>query len=288
MDVASVAAPGVTPPEPATWELWAARVGRGQRDARDNFLAPGDRSGPVDIDFIVWIARCGRHVVVIDTGFDEEAGRRRGRVLDVRPRDAVHALGIDTGDVQHVVLTHLHYDHAGNVSDFPDAQIVVQGAELAYASGSAMRHKTLNHFFEVDDVVAVVRRVFAGTALVPDGDIELAPGLELYLLGGHTRGLQVARINTERGWVVLASDAVHYFENLSERNPFPAIVDVERVLDGYDRIGRLVSSADHIVPGHDPEIFRRYASAIPAGGGEIAALHQAPEPADGDRVAEGR
>lgn len=283
--MASLAAPGVAAPKPAAWELWAARVGRAQRDARDNFLAPGDRSGSAAIDFIVWIARCGRHVVVIDTGFDQEAGRRRGRVLDVRPRDAVQALGIDAGDVQHVVLTHLHYDHAGNVSDFPDAQVVVQGAELAYASGSAMRHKTLNHFFEVDDVVAVVRRVFAGTALVPDGDIELAPGLELYLLGGHTRGLQVVRVNTVRGWVVLASDAVHYFENLSERNPFPAIVDVQQVLDGYDRIVRLSSSDDHIVPGHEPAIFRRYPGV--GGSSEIVALHEAPEPAAGQQIAGG-
>jgi len=266
----------------ATWQLWAARIGRGQRAARDNFLAPGDRSGPVGIDFIVWIARCGDHVAVIDTGFDQAAGRRRGRVLDIRPRDAVRALGIDDGAVRHVVLTHLHYDHAGNIADFPGAEVVVQRAELAYASGPAMRHQALSHFFEVDDVVAVVRRVFAGAVLVPDGDVELAPGLELYLIGGHTRGLQVARIRTERGWVVLASDAIHYFENLTERNPFPAIVDVERALDGYDRIARLASSANHIVPGHDPEIFRRYAGV--GGSAEIVALHQPPEPARGREV----
>jgi glyoxylase-like metal-dependent hydrolase (beta-lactamase superfamily II) len=276
--VASAAAEG------ATWQLWAARVGRGHRAARDNFLTPGNRSGHVGIDFIVWIARCGDHVVLIDTGFGPGAARRRGRVLDVRPRDAVRALGIGDGDVQHIVLTHLHYDHAGNITDFPDATVVIQGAELAYASGPAMRHQALSHFFEVEDVVAVVRRVFAGSVLVPDGDVELAPGLELYLIGGHTRGLQVVRVRTERGWVVLASDAIHYFENLSERNPFPAIVDVERALDGYDRIAGLASSADHIVPGHDPEIFRRYASAGVGGPAEIVALHQPPEPARGREV----
>lgn len=273
--------PSVTTAGPATWELWAARVGRGQRPVRDNFLTPGDRTGSVGIDFIVWIARCGDHVVVIDTGFDREAGRRRGRVLDTQPGEAVRALGIDSADVRHVVLTHLHYDHAGNTADFPRAEVVVQRAELGYAAGPAMRHPVLNHFFEADDVVAVVRRVFAGTAYVPDGDVELAPGLELYLVGGHTRGLQVARIHTARGWVVLASDAAHYSDNFTERNPFPAIVDTERALDAYDRIGGLASSGAHILPGHDPEIFRRYANAgtdDPAG---IVALHHAPQLADG-------
>ena len=284
----------VTAAGPATWQLWAVRVGRAQRLARDNFLAPGDRSGSAGIDFIVWVARCGDHVVVIDTGFGRKAGGRRGRGLDTQPGDAVRALGIGGGDVRHVVLTHLHYDHAGNIADFPGAEVVVQRAELAYATGPAMRHKALNHFFEAADVVAVVRRVFAGTAMVPDGDVELAPGLELYLVGGHTRGLQVARIHTARGWVVLASDAAHYFENLSERNPFPAVVDVERALDAYDRIGLLASSADHIMPGHDPEIFRRYAStdaSTDAGAGGspgIVALHHAPQPADGREVMESR
>ena len=275
------------PDAPATWQLWGARVARAQRPARDNFLAPGDRSGSAGIDFIVWIARCGDHLVVIDTGFDAQAGRRRGRVLDARPADAVRALGFEHGAVRHVVLTHLHYDHAGNIADFPAAEVVVQRAELAYATGGAMRHAALSHFFEVDDVVALVRRVFAGTVLVAEGDVELAPGLELYLLGGHTRGLQVVRVRTERGWVVLASDAAHYFANLQERNPFPAVVDVEQVLDGYDRLARLADSPGHIVPGHDPEIFIRYRRAEVAGEIEIVALHHAPadrEFADGVRA----
>jgi glyoxylase-like metal-dependent hydrolase (beta-lactamase superfamily II) len=280
-----VEAPADTPA--ATWQLWGARVARAQRPARDNFLAPGDRSGSVGIDFIVWIARRGDHLVVIDTGFGQQAGRRRGRVLDARPAEVVRALGFEHDAVRHVVLTHLHYDHAGNIADFPAAKVLVQGAELAYATGGAMRHAALSHFFEVDDVVAVVRRVFAGTVLVVDGDFELAPGLELYLIGGHTRGLQVVRVRTERGWVVLASDAAHYFANLRERNPFPAVVDVEQALDGYERLARLADSSSHIVPGHDPEIFRRYRRAEVAGTAEIVALHQEPadrESADGVRA----
>jgi glyoxylase-like metal-dependent hydrolase (beta-lactamase superfamily II) len=270
-------APATAPP---TWDLWGARLARAQRPARDNFLAPGDRSGLADIDFIVWIARCGDRLVVVDTGFDADAGRRRGRTLDTRPADAVRALGLEPDAVRHVVLTHLHYDHAGNIADFPAAQLVVQGAELAYATGSAMRHPALSHFFEADDVTAVVRRVFAGTVQVADGDVELAPGLELYRVGGHTRGMQVVRVHTERGWVVLASDAAHYFANLSERNPFPALVDVEQVLDGYARLAQLASSPEHIVPGHDPEIFHRYRPAKASGEAAIVALHHEPARAD--------
>jgi glyoxylase-like metal-dependent hydrolase (beta-lactamase superfamily II) len=178
--------------------------------------------------------------------------------------------------VRTVVLSHLHYDHAGNVDDFPDAQLVVQQAELAYAAGPAMRHPRLNHFFEVDDVVTVVRRLFAGAVTLVDGRHDVAPGFELHLVAGHTRGLQVARIHTQRGWIVLACDGVHYFENLTGRNPFPALVDLEEVLDGYDRIEALADSPAHVVPGHDPRLFTLYDVVPDAQGHVIAALHTSP------------
>jgi glyoxylase-like metal-dependent hydrolase (beta-lactamase superfamily II) len=253
--------------------VWAVRVGSADRQARDNFLAPGDRHGTMRLDFTLWVARRGSQVVVVDTGFSEFSGRKRGRVLDLRPAAAVGLLGIAPEHVGHVILTHLHYDHAGNTGDFPQAELVLQADELAYATGRPMTHPSLSHFYEVEDVVAVVRRVHEGSVRVLDGDAELLPGLELYLIGGHTRGLQVVRVRTARGWVVLASDALHYFANFAERNPFPAILDLGRMLDGYDRLAALAAWPSHIVPGHDPGVFTRYAGAqagLPAG---VAALH---------------
>lgn len=228
------------------------------------------------LDFAMWAARRGDRVVVVDTGFSEFSAGKRGRVLDRRPADAVRSLGIVPEQVGHVVISHLHYDHAGNLGDFPQAEVVVQASELHYATGRAMRHPSLSHFFEVEDVVDVIRRVHGGTAAVIDGDVELVPGLELCLIGGHTQGLQVVRVRTERGWVVLASDAVHYFDNFTERNPFPAVLDVGRMLDGYDRLAALADGPDHIVPGHDPEVFARYADAeegLPDG---VVPLHRGP------------
>lgn len=89
------------------WELWAIRLGSVDRRAQDNFLTPGERSGTMRLDFTMWIARHGDHVVVIDTGFAEAAGARRGRVLDVRPAEAARLLGIEPDDVATVIITHL-------------------------------------------------------------------------------------------------------------------------------------------------------------------------------------
>jgi hypothetical protein len=109
-----------------------------------------------------------------------------------------------------------------------------------------------------------------------EGRHEVAPGFELHLVAGHTRGLQVARIHTQRGWIVLACDGVHYFDNLTERNPFPALVDLEQVLDGYERIETLADSPEHIVPGHDPRIFTLHDLVANDRGHVIAALHTPP------------
>lgn len=229
------------------------------------------------LDFAMWAARRGDRVVVVDTGFSEFSAGKRGRMLARRPADAVRSLGIAPEQVGHVVLTHLHFDHAGNIGDFPQAEVVVQASELQYTTGRPMRHPSLSHFFEVEDIVDVIRRVHGGTVAVIDGDVELAPGLELCLIGGHTQGLQVVRVRTARGWVVLASDAVHYFENFTERNPFPAVLDVGRMLDGYDRLAALAGGPDHIVPGHDPEVFARYADAEAALPDGVVPLHRGPQ-----------
>jgi glyoxylase-like metal-dependent hydrolase (beta-lactamase superfamily II) len=258
------------------WDVWALRLGSADRPARDNFLMPCARSGSMRLDFTIWVVRSGDRVVVVDTGFSERAGEKRKRRLDRGPAEAVRQLGIKPDEVDEVVLTHLHFDHAGNVGDFPQAQIAVQADELEYTTGKAMTHPSLNHFFEADDVVEVVRRVYDGGVRVVEGDVELAPGLELHHIGGHTKGLQVVRVHTGRGWVVLASDALHYYANFHERNPFPSILDLGKMLDGYDRLTRLAAGEDHIVPGHDPEVFRRYADPdddLPDG---TVALHRAP------------
>ena len=260
------------------WRVWGVRLGSGARPTRDNFLRPGERPGVTQIDFISWIAVHGDQVVVIDTGFSVTAGAHRGRTLEIGPAQAIRLLGLEPDAVGHVILTHLHFDHAGNLDDFPEVVAVVQEAEMSYVTGPDMRHDLLRHFYEGDDIARLVSRLFAGQVDVISGDVELLPGLQLVLVGGHTRGTQVVRVHTERGWVVLAGDAIHYFENLSGRDPFPAVLDVALVLDGYDKIESLADSQEHIIPGHDPEIFRLYELVPHTEGTPIVALHRAPNP----------
>ena len=261
-----------------TYDAVAIRLGHVDRPARDNFLSDPGMSGPMRLDFDIWVVRGEDRIVVVDTGFSPEAGDRRGRVLERRPAQALRELGIAPDEVTDVVVTHLHYDHAGNLGDFPDAHIWIQRAELAYATGASMRHRQLSHFFDADDVCDLVRRTFDGRVSQIDGRHVLADGIELHQVGGHTPGLQVVRVRTERGWVVLASDALHYYANLELRNPFPSIVDVPGMLAGFDTVLELADGPDHVVPGHDPAVMQRYGAVsddLPDG---MVALHRHPAP----------
>jgi glyoxylase-like metal-dependent hydrolase (beta-lactamase superfamily II) len=84
----------------------------------------------------------------------------------------------------------------------------------------------------------------------------------LHKVGGHTRGLQVVRVETRRGHVVLASDAAHFYANWQQRRPFPIVDDVSAYLEAYDIIESLATSTQHVIPGHDPLVLQRYPRAV--------------------------
>jgi glyoxylase-like metal-dependent hydrolase (beta-lactamase superfamily II) len=230
-----------------------------------------------DLDYFVWVLRRGSTHFLVDTGFGEEAAARRGRDLLRSPAESLRLLGMDPGAIEDVVLTHLHFDHAGTLKDFPRARFHVQDREVAYATGRGMCHALLRVPFDLPDVLEMVRHIYAERAVFHDGDTELAPGLHLYRVGGHSAGLQILRVWTRRGWVVLSSDASHLYANFERGRVFPVVYNVQEVLEGYRLLYRLADSPNHIVPGHDPLVMQYYPAAGPEMKGIVVRLDCAPE-----------
>src|SRR5690606_773747 len=129
------------------------------------------------IDYYVWVIRNAARTIVVDTGFNPVSGARRARELITPVKDALASVGITGGDVEHVITTHMHYDHAGNNDLFPRACFYMQESEMRFATGPCMCHHFLNHPYEVDDVAGMVRRVYAGKVSFCMGDRELFPGV---------------------------------------------------------------------------------------------------------------
>ena len=245
------------------YELFAIRYAHLERTARHNFIDGDPHDGPMPLDYYVWaIVGGGRHWV-LDTGFDAAMAVQRRRQL-LRPvGEGLQAIGIEPATVQDVIISHMHYDHAGNHDLFPAARFHLQDEEMAFCTGRAMCHGLMRAPFEAADVQQMVGRVFTGRVVFHDGDAELAPGLTLHRMGGHTRGLQVVRAHTRRGWVVLASDAAHFYANWQQRRPFPIVENITSYLEALRRIEALADSPRHVVPGHDPLVMKRYPRALP-------------------------
>lgn len=261
---------------PDTFELFAIRYATHDRQRRDNFIDGDPHDGPMPLDYYIWVARSARQTYVIDTGFDADTARKRGRTLVLEPAEGLRALAVDPAEVRDVIVTHLHYDHIGNFALFPNARFHLQEIEMAYATGRHMCHGRLRHPFEVEHVVGMVRCVYQDRVSFHDGDCEIASGLSVHLIGGHSRGLQCVRVRTARGWVVLASDASHHYEHFESGRPFPNVVRVDEMLDGYLRLKKLAASPEHVIPGHDPEVMKRYPAPSPDLKGICVRLDVAP------------
>lgn len=240
------------------YEIFAVRYAHHQRRAAENFIGGDPHDRPMPLDYFVWAIRGGGRTFVLDTGFDAAMGRRRGREFLRDPGESLRALDIDAGSVSDVIVSHMHYDHCGNHALFPKARYHVQEREMQFSTGRCMCFPAMRYAFEPDDVVAMVRRLYEGRVQFHDGDSEVAPGLTVHHVGGHTMGLQITRVRTKRGWVVLASDAAHFYANMEEGRPFPIVYNVADMLAGHARCYALASSPAHVIPGHDPLVLERY------------------------------
>jgi glyoxylase-like metal-dependent hydrolase (beta-lactamase superfamily II) len=244
-------------------QIYAIRYAHHDRRSPENFIGGDPHDILQPLAYFVW-AIVGPHgTFVVDTGFDEMMAQKRGRTMTKPIGEGLASIGIDPAAVEHVIVSHLHYDHCGNYDLFPRARYHLQDCEMAYATGRCMCHTLIRFPFEVDDVVAMVRKVFGGRVVFHEGTEQMAPGITLHHIGGHSRGLQCVRVNTRRGRVVLASDATHLYAHINEGRVFPVTYSVAETLEGYTTIKKLADSADHIVPGHDPQVLTRYPAAAP-------------------------
>jgi glyoxylase-like metal-dependent hydrolase (beta-lactamase superfamily II) len=259
-----------------SYEVFAIKYGD-RVGSRGTIFVHGDpHDAPLAMDYFVWAIRGPDRTIVVDVGYGREEGEGRGRSFLRCPTEGLSLVGIDAAEVEDVVITHMHYDHAGNLALFPKARFHIQDDEMAFVTGRAMTHESLRHSFVLDDVLEMVRMVYGDRVVFHAGDEELWPGIAVHHIPGHTNGLQSVSVETARGRVLLASDAAHYYESLTDGTPFLTHVDMLQMLEGYRRLRRLAPSDAHIVPGHDPEVLRRYPAPSPDLEGIVARLDVAP------------
>lgn len=174
----------------------------------------------------------GAQRTIVDVG---HVGRRMPLKAALKMR------GLTPADIDNVVVSHVHWDHAQNLDIFPDARILVHGSERRYAANP-----------HPDDwatpawsgrMLEIQRRIEE----VEEGD-EIEPGVRIIHTPGHSVGSICVVAETEQGLAVVSGDVLHYgVAALTRKNPVVFWSEREASLS----IDRVVEMADVIYPGHD-------------------------------------
>jgi N-acyl homoserine lactone hydrolase len=214
-----------------------------------------------------------KRIIAVDTGFEGGLSMTGNTFNHVESVPAVLAkLGYTPADVDAVVLTHLHFDHAGNFDVFPNAEIFVQRHEylswnaVIGGMGDTSIGKRSWKLSSID--VALIERfdaaVKAGRITLLDGDQEIAPGITCRLArDSHTFGSQWVEVRTPDGPYVIAGDCVYWYMNIERMWP-PGYVqgNTWNLMQLFEQLRGVLGDdqLDRIVPGHDMQIYARHPS----------------------------
>lgn len=249
-----------------SYEVYALRQGmvpgRNASDWYYRYGVYGTDDVPLIMECYFWLLRDGHRTILVDCGFAEAHGSARGVVQTQKPVDLLARMGIVPKDVDHVVLSHLHYDHIGNTGLFPNATFSVAQAELDFWTGPHGAHPAVSSPVERCELRAVLD-LQRQERLQLIGDSEtLFPGVEVTRLGGHTPGQLITEVATSSGQVVLASDAIHFYDEMRLDRLYNGYTEVQDMLAGYATLRALEARPDTwVVAGHDPEVARTFATA---------------------------
>ncbi|WP_049746143.1 N-acyl homoserine lactonase family protein [Mycolicibacterium goodii] len=201
----------------AKWVIDAAKLGE-LRDVPAGKVYLEDRSERVvSLPLVMFVLRLGDRTVVVDTGgpSDEEQIRQRvpfGYVVEETERldKVLERLDVSADEVDLVVNTHLHWDHCSNNDAFRNAEILVQRAELDYAA--APHAEFLSAYGHHPDTEPPFAQCLDRVRAL-DGGTEIAPGLAVLPLPGHSPGSQGVRVDTAEGTFVITGDCVDTYAN---------------------------------------------------------------------------
>jgi glyoxylase-like metal-dependent hydrolase (beta-lactamase superfamily II) len=191
----------------------------------------------------------GRNVLV-DTGLNEDevvSPPEFEKETGLEAKTMTEALaeeGLSPGDVDTVILTHLHDDHCGASELFENAVFYVQKTELDFCRAP----HPIDHRYDEFLIENVEFELL-------DGDAVIMPGVRVLFSPGHTPGCQTVVVDTSRGPAIITGFCCNK-ENFPERGPAVCPGVHTDAIAAYDSIQKIKEMGGVILPMHDPELKR--------------------------------
>ncbi|HVP36258.1 MAG TPA: MBL fold metallo-hydrolase [Terriglobales bacterium] len=197
----------------------------------ERLMVPDERN-MVTLDLNLLLVKSAGKNILIDTGMGNTLNEKQKKIYGVEKdsnlEKGLSQIGLTTGDIDFVILSHLHFDHAGGivgldskgerVPRFPKAKYVIQSEEWKYALQPDERTRAtymIENFKLLDE---------SGQIQLVNGEKEIAPGIKVKLTGGHTKGQQIIFLQGDGETIVYPSDIIPTVSHL--RVPYVAGVDI--------------------------------------------------------------
>jgi glyoxylase-like metal-dependent hydrolase (beta-lactamase superfamily II) len=271
----------------ADYSIWVLEYARAP-DVPAFILVHG-REGRASLPYSLTVLQSDEHTVLVDTGYLDDGRAHELAVADgitqwTDPVDVLGTIGVAPADVDHVLLTHLHYDHVGSITAFPRAVAWVQGRELSeWIWALSLPPKmaflqdgtSMDHLRSLQDLESLDR-----LRLVEGRQLEVLPGITLEPdTETHTFGHQhvVVRGSDGRSWV-LPGDLLFAYDNLGGLDGAGPYLpngfgtgSRREVIARMDSIMSVVEGqVDRVLPGHEERLFAVHPSWVRPDGLRVA------------------
>jgi len=245
------------------YKVYALRYADGGQVPLSYLVADVPDSAKVHLYFLIWLIKANDKNILVDTGFRQDVEEAKSwKVMEyVRPDSLISRVGLKPEDITDIIITHPHWDHADCIPLFPKAHIWMQKGDYQYYTGDAWQEKGKHGGINPRDVRTFLDLNLSGRLTLVDGDDhEIIPGVTVYTGSRHTYNSQYAVVQNGADRIVIASDNLYTYTNLSDEKPAPrgATFDPDGYVKQIQRMKSMASDSKYIIPGHDAKLFDKF------------------------------
>ena len=244
-----------------TYEIYALQFGQ-----RLNKIPVADAAvgalgnDSLNVVFMYWLLKGNNgKTILVDAGFTDDQEINPKSISFTRPDKILDELNIKPSDISDIIITNPHWDHIGGIDLYPNAHVWMQKEDYDYFVETAWKKDGNNGGFNKTDVQKIIKRnKNKQLTLVNGDDVEILPGIKVFIGSKHTFQSQYVMVGSGDDKVIIASDNAWFYYNIISLLPVPVTFDAKAYSDNLKRMKSMVTNVDLIIPGHDPLVFVKF------------------------------